>query len=413
MPSVGKDHKGDGSLRAIRALMCQMGADPPGYFDPSPRLPLKSAIIDPELPPLVRCLEWVRFHAISYDGVPKNAVGEPQWSPCCVGVDGKRLNRFDCARETGLSTSVVNRQFATLHRRGYVQVKKDGSIWYRAKVEPRAEASVRTSVAECLKRSHSHAEREAEPVLQHLVTQRVIPASLAEAAQSFPVADREAVENHILEVARWEREEIARQTARVRREAEHRYQAAAWHGCRLGKESRTWTCVPAQEVLFSQPCESPAAASDPPPDEPENSFTNSSPSPAAEPGDRSEMLEPEVTPAKFSPVEPIRRVFAGTGKGVPTDQQITQALAHLPPQATAEGFAAFIQTKLAAIRHAGAVVRLAEEHAHELRYGAPPPVFRCTQCRDQGFVLPGGQFCQCAVGRRRQRTEGPVLSAGP
>jgi hypothetical protein len=362
---------------------------------------------------LLRCLEWVRFHTLSYDGVPKNAAGEPQWSPCCVGVDGKRLNRFDCARETGLSASVVNRQFAVLHRRGYAQVKKDGSIWYRAKVEPRAEASVRTRVAECLQRSRSSGERATEPVLQSLATQRVIPASLAEAAQSFPAADREAVESHILEVARWEREEIARQTARVRREAERRYQAAAWHGCRLGKEGRSWACVPAQQELFAASQEPPTAASDASPGEPENSFTDSSPAPAAEPRDCSENREAEAAPEKPSAAEPIRRVFAGTGKGVPTDQQITQALAHLPPQATAEGFAEFIQTKLPAIRHAGAVVRLAEEHAHELRYSSPPPVFGCTQCHDQGFVLPGGQFCECPVGRRRQRVEEHVVSAGP
>ena len=107
MPSALKDGRAGSSVRAIQALMRQMGADPPGYFDPIPRQPLKSAIIDPELPPLLRCLEWARFHTLSYDGVPKSAAGEPQWSPCCVGLDGKRLNRFDCARETGLSTSVV------------------------------------------------------------------------------------------------------------------------------------------------------------------------------------------------------------------------------------------------------------------------------------------------------------------
>ena len=104
----------------------------------------------PDLPPMLRCLEWVRFHIMCYDGVPKNARGEPQRSPYCVGLDGKRLNRLDCARETGLSTSVVNRQFATLERLGYIRIKKDGSIWYRGKVEPRAEASVRQSVTECL-----------------------------------------------------------------------------------------------------------------------------------------------------------------------------------------------------------------------------------------------------------------------
>ena len=411
MPAAVKNGKAEGSLRAIQALMCQMGADPPGYFDPIPRQPLKSAIIDPELPPLLRCLEWVRFHTVSYDGVPKNAKGEPQWSPCCVGVDAKRLNRHDCARETGLSTSVVNRQFAILHRRGYVQIKKDGSIWYRAKVEPRVEAAVRASVSECLKRPRDRTQCEAEPVLQQLVTQRVIPASLAEAAQSFPATDREAVESHILEVARWEREEIARQTARVRREAERRLQTAAWHGCRLGKEGRSWACIPAQEELFAAPQEAPAAASDPPACEPENSFTDSSPWP--EQGDRSAAREPAAVTSKDSAAEHIRRTFAGTGKGVPTDQQITQALACLPKQATAEGFAAFIRTKLPAIRHAGAVVRLAEEHAHELRYSSPPPVFRCRQCRDEGFILPGGQFCQCAVGRRRQAAEEQGMNAGP
>ena len=77
MASAVKNGKAGGSLRAIQALMRQMGADPPGYFDPVPRQPLKSAIIDPDLPPLLRCLEWVRFHTLSYDGVPKNAAGEP------------------------------------------------------------------------------------------------------------------------------------------------------------------------------------------------------------------------------------------------------------------------------------------------------------------------------------------------
>ena len=412
MPSAMTNGKAGGSVRAIQALMCQMGADPPGYFDPIPRQPLRSAISDPELPPLLRCLEWVRFHTVSYEGVPKNTAGEPQWSPCCVGLDGKRLNRFDCARETGLSSSVVNRQFAVLHRRGYVQVKKDGSIWYRAKVAPRVEASVRTSISECLKPSHSRTDREAEPVLQHLVTQRVIPASLAEAAQSFPAADRGAVEGHILEVARWEREEIARRTAQVRREAERRLQAAAWHGCRLQKEGRSWACVPAQEELFAPPVP-PAAACDPPPCAPENAFTDSSPAPAAGNNGRGKENEVEAAASKTTAAEHLRRAFAGTGKGVPTDQQIAQALACLPPQATAEGFVAFIRAKLPAIRHAGAVVRLAEEHAHEIRYSPPPPAFRCTDCRDEGFVLPGGQFCACPVGRRRQRAEEQGLGAGP
>lgn len=237
MPPVEKPGSGEGSLRAIQALMREMGADPPGYFAPIPRQPLKSAVGDPELPPLLRCLEWARFHTVSYDGVPKNANGDPQWSPYCVGLDGKRLNRLDCARETGLSTSVVNRQFATLHRLGYVQVRKDGSIWYRAKVEPRAEAAVRTSVSECLRCSRRPSERTAEPVLQRLATERVIPASLAQAAKSFSATDQPAVEAHVLEVARWEREEIARQIAGVRQEAERRYQAATWQGYRLKKRA--------------------------------------------------------------------------------------------------------------------------------------------------------------------------------
>ena len=64
----------------------------------------------------------------------------------------------------------------------------------------------------------------------------------------------------------------------------------------------------------------------------------------------------------------IRQTFAGTGKGVPTDGQIGEALAHLPQQATPEGFAGFIRDKLPGIRHAGAVVRLGQEYAHELHY---------------------------------------------
>ena len=35
MPPVAARHSnGEGSLRAIQALMCELGADPPGYFDP-------------------------------------------------------------------------------------------------------------------------------------------------------------------------------------------------------------------------------------------------------------------------------------------------------------------------------------------------------------------------------------------
>ena len=173
MPSVApRSSNGEGSLRSIQALMCELGADPPGYFDPFPRQPLQWAIVDPELPPMLRCLEWVRFHTVCYDGVPKNSQGEPQRSPYCVGLDGKRLNRLDCARETGLSTSVVNRQFAILERLGYIQIKKDGSIWYRGKVEPRAEASVRQSVTECLQGPRKRSAAPAQPVLRRLVTAR-------------------------------------------------------------------------------------------------------------------------------------------------------------------------------------------------------------------------------------------------
>ena len=55
-------------------------------------------------------------------------------------------------------------------------------------------------------------------MLQQLVTERVIPASLLKATQSFPGDDQDAVEAHILEVARWERQEIARQIALVRQD---------------------------------------------------------------------------------------------------------------------------------------------------------------------------------------------------
>ncbi len=202
MPSVApKSSNGEGSLRSIQALMCELGADPPGYFDPFPRQPLQWAIVDPELPPMLRCLEWVRFHTVCYEGVPKNARGEAQYSPYCVGVDGKRLNRLDCARETVLSTGVVNRQFAALERLGYIQIKKDGSIWYRGKVELRGEAAVRRSVAECLQGSGKRsAARRSSRVLRRLVAARVIPASLLKATQSFPADDQAAVEAHILEL---------------------------------------------------------------------------------------------------------------------------------------------------------------------------------------------------------------------
>ena len=461
MPSVAARHpNGEGSLRATQALMCELGADPPGYFDPFPRQPLQWAIVDPELPPMLRCLEWVRFHTMCYDGVPKNAQRDPQRSPYCVGLDGKRLNRLDCARETGLSTSVVNRQFAALERLGYIQVKKDGSIWYRGKVEPCAEAAVRQSVAECLQGPRSRPAEPAQSVLQQLVTERVIPASLLKATQSFPADDQAAVEAHILEVARWERQEIARQIALVRQEAERRYQAAAWHGYHLEKGGRSWERTPAQESLFVTPPQSSTVSPNDCACVPEEAFANSSQStvpedqipvrdgrqrePADAPSgigmesvaganrllseERREIkpeagasnasshsghratahqAAPEPTPAdaERSYAQHIRRAFAGIGKGVPTDGQIGEAFAHLSQQATPEGFAGFIRDKLPGIRHAGAVVRLTQEYAHELHYASRAAVFRCGQCHDEGFVLPGGQYCACPVGLRRRNAD--------
>ena len=116
---------------------------------------------------------------------------------------------------------------------------------------------------------------------------------------------------------------------------------------------------------------------------------------------------PEPTPAHAERAygQHIRQAFAGTGKGVPTDGQLGAALAHLPPQATPQGFAGFIRDKLPGIRHAGAVVRLAQEYAHELHYAPRGAVFRCGQCHDEGFVLPGGQYCACSVGLRRRKTD--------
>jgi hypothetical protein len=218
------------------------------------------------------------------------------------------------------------------------------------------------------------------------------------------------VESHILEVARWEREEIARQIARVRREAERRLQAGAWHGCRLGKQGRSWARVPAQEDLFAPPL---SAGADDDSSEPENSFTDCSPAAKPEDEGRKREAEPEEAVLETLAPEHIRRVFAGTGKGIPTEPQIAQALACLPRQATTQGFAGFVRAKLPAIRHAGALVRLAEEYAHEIRFRSPPPVFRCRQCRDEGFVLPGGQFCTCPVGLRRRGAEERGLGAGP
>jgi hypothetical protein len=66
--------------------------------------------------------------------------------------------------------------------------------------------------------------------------------------------------------------------------------------------------------------------------------------------------------------EHIRQIFAGTGRGIPTDAQIGETLAHLPAHATPQGFAAFLRAKLSRIRHAGTLVSLAQEYAHELHY---------------------------------------------
>jgi len=462
MASIAAKHpNGEGSVRAIQALMCELGADPPGYFDPFPRQPLQWAIIDAELPPMLRCLEWVRFHTMCYDGVPKNAHGDPQRSPYCVGLDGKRLNRLDCSRETGLSTSVVNRQFGALERRGYIQIKKDGSIWYCGKVEPRAEASVRQRVAECLQGPGNRSAAPAQQALRQLATARVIPVSLLKATRSFPSDDQAAVEAHILEVARWEREEIARQIALVRQEAERRYQAAAWHGYHLEKDGRSWERAPAQASFFDTPQSSPTVPDDNRACVPEERFSRSSPVTVHEDqnlardenprepattlsgmgmelcagmnGFHAEETRAEkpkgATADASSPsglsattlnqnawksmpeaaavgyAEHIRRAFAGTGKGVPTDSQIAEALGHLPPQATPEEFASFLREKLPSIRHAGALVRLAQEYAHEVRYRPAAAVFQCANCHDQGFALPGGQFCDCHVGVRRRKAD--------
>jgi hypothetical protein len=90
---------------------------------------------------------------------------------------------------------------------------------------------------------------------------------------------------------------------------------------------------------------------------------------------------------------------------MPTDAQVVEAVGHLPPQATPQGLAAFLRGKIASIRHTGALVRLAQEYAHELRYTPGAAVFQCAKCHDQGFVLPGGQFCDCHVGVRRRKAD--------
>jgi len=564
MPVANRHTHGDDSPSTIQALMCLMGADPPGYFATVPRQPIGWAIHDPELPAPVRVVEFMRFHTVCYEGVPKNAQGEAQYSPYCVGVDGKRLNQRDCARETGLSTSVVKRVFDVLRRGGYVKIKKDGSIWYCGKVELSREAAVRLSVAECLQSPANRSADQVDQGLEPLVAGRVLAASLLKAAQAFPVADQPAVEAHLLEVARWERAEIARAIARARQEAERRYQALVWNGYRLQKVGRTWVRMPAPEALSTVPHEASAVSPDPPlsmPDQaftspasmpvpntpgptrggnprvpeatppvvggesspsahgphhgecrearpgvaqsaaalggcqheetrrpnstaaptadagpfaaprnaatgspepptsvPENSFVNSSPLPMPESQTSARAQNPRVSATaaagggvnsacansawneecgetktegaaaiasshsgraaapRAAPksttagaegvyAQHIRQAFAGTGKGVPTDGQIREALAHLPPQATPEGFAGFIRSKLASIRHAGAVVRLAQEYAHEIHYATRAAVFRCSHCHDQGFVLADGQYCACPVGLRRRKAD--------
>jgi hypothetical protein len=54
-----------------------------------------------------------------------------------VGLDGKRLDRPDCARWDGLSASVVNRQFASLERLEYQNRSGDDrqSAPWRSRVE--------------------------------------------------------------------------------------------------------------------------------------------------------------------------------------------------------------------------------------------------------------------------------------
>ena len=581
---VGIRHAREGSgFSALQILMCQMGADPPGFFAPTPRQPIQHAVQDPSLPAAVRILEFVRFHTVCYEGVPKNAQGEAQFSPFCVGVDGKRLNQRDCARETGLSTSVVKRTFDSIRGAGYTAIKNDGSIWYCGKVAPRG-AAVRLSVSECLQERQHRPGDAGQRVLQTLVTGRVMAASLVKAAKAFPPDDQTAVEAHMLEVARWQRAEIAHRIALVREEAEHYYQVPSWHGYRLGKVGHTWVRVPAQDSLFATPrdvgsvspdratcipdtvCASSsvlAVSGDQTPDQkdgartpetaalgivggsfacahglnnggstqgraasappnkrsfsahcrtrtvqeaaakpipagavaklpegiaaaqntsaispnlrscvPENSFVSSSPiapKTRLSPGEESrhvpetapsasgeescvgtncvncgesreakpQVAAPNVSGAPFvsgscaattvleaaaepmpasaalAYAESIRRVFAGTGKGVPTDGQLGCALTYLPKDATPPGFARFIRGKLSAIRHAGALVRLAQEYAHELRYQPQAAVFQCVKCHDQGFVLPGGQYCECGVGIRRRQAEEPAHRAGP
>jgi len=100
---------------------------------------------------------------------------------------------------------------------------------------------------------------------------------LAESYTVVPTDDQGAVEAHILEVARWERAEIARQIALVRQEAERRYQAAVWHGYHLGKDGRSWERAPAQENLFDTPQPSPTVSPDNPACVPEDVFASSSP----------------------------------------------------------------------------------------------------------------------------------------
>lgn len=103
-------------------------------------------------------------------------------------------------------------------------------------------------------------------------------------------------------------------------------------------------------------------------------------------------------PATTAYTEHIRQVFAGTGKGVPTDAQIGAALRHLPPQATPQGLAAFLRGKLPSVRHAGALVRLAQEHAHELHYRPAAAVFQCVKCPERGLMIARGRAADAPRG---------------
>lgn len=94
-------------------------------------------------------------------------------------------------------------------------------------------------------------------------------------------ADRAAVEAHILEVACWERAQIAREIALVRQEAERRYQAAVWNGYHLLKVGNSWVRAPVEENRLKGVPNAQVVALDPPPCAPEHPIAISS-DPAAE-----------------------------------------------------------------------------------------------------------------------------------